>query len=64
MYCFFQFSKAQYTLEKNTDLEKDYSKRNLEQMKKLDSFSKKLSVNQVNFSGYTWEGQVTACFFL
>ena len=51
MYCFFQLSKAQYTLEKNKDLEKDYSKRNLEQMKKLDSFCKKLSVNQVNFSG-------------
>ena len=48
---FFNFSKAQYTLEKNKDLEKVYSKRNLKQMKKLDSFCKKLSVNQVNFLG-------------
>ena len=33
-------------------------------MEKLDSFCKKLSANQVNFSVYTWEGKISACFYL
>ena len=57
MYCFFQFSSARYTLEK-----KFSSKRNWEQMKKLDSFCKKLSANQVDFSVETWESKISACF--
>ena len=43
MYCFLQFNKARYTLQKNTHLKIFPSKRNWEQMKKL-------SDNQVNFS--------------
>ena len=46
MYCFLQFTKARYTLEITTHL-KFSSKPNWEQMKKLDSFCKKLSANQV-----------------
>ena len=48
MYCFLQFSKAQYTLEKkNKHLKKFSSERNWERMKKLDSFSKKLSIKLI-----------------
>ena len=51
MYYFLQYSKAQFALEKNnTHLKKFSSKRNWEQMRKLDSFCKNLSENQVNFS--------------
>ena len=39
MYYFLQYSKAQFALEKNnTHLKKFSSKRNWEQMRKLDSF--------------------------
>ena len=50
MYCFLQFSKVQYTFEKTYTLEKFSSKRNWEEIKKLDLFCKKLSVNQINFA--------------
>ena len=46
---FLQFSKARYTFEKKY-LKKFSSKRNWEQMRKLDSVCKSLSANQVNLS--------------
>ena len=48
---FFNLVKLNIHLKKIQAWKKDYSKRNLEQMKKLDSSCRKLSVNQVNFSG-------------
>ena len=47
-------------LKKITHLKKFSSKRNWEQMKKLDSFCEKLSVNQVNFRLNI--GKIAACF--
>ena len=66
MYCFLhEFSKARYIhLEKITHWKKFSSERNWEQMKKLDSFCKKLSASQVNFSVEMREGKISACFYL
>ena len=47
---FFTLIKLNTLLKKNAHLKKFSSKRNWVQMKKLDSFCKKSSVNQVNFS--------------
>ena len=55
MYCFLQFNKTRYTLQKNTYLNIFPSKR--EQMKML-------SDNQDNFSVETWQGKISACFSL
>ena len=49
MYCFLQFSKARYTLENNYTLESFLLNGTGSRWKKLDSFCKKLSVNQLNF---------------
>ena len=47
---FFNLVKLNMHLKKITHLKKFSSNRNWDQMKKLDSFCEKLSVNQVNFS--------------
>ena len=47
---FMNLVKLDIHLEKITHWKKFSSERNWEQMKKLDSFCKKLSVSQVNFS--------------
>ena len=47
----FNLIKLNMHSKKFTHLKKVSSKRNWEQMKKLDSFCENLSVNQVSFSG-------------
>ena len=52
------FSKFSFFPDKQEKLEKFSFKENWEQIKKLDLFCKKLSVNQVNFSAYTLEDKI------
>ena len=61
---FMNLVKLDIHLEKITHWKKFSSERNWEQMKKLDSFCKKLSASQVNFSVEMREGKISACFSL